>query len=313
MSQVKAEGKSFLKKYSVERIIVDSDFDGVICGAMLRIVFPEAEILQSKASEIQEGKIDHLINKKTLLADLRYSPLSGYYFDHHESNFPKSDFIGAWSPEPSAAQVIYSYFEDAGDFSNFTPLLDDINRFDSGRITLDEFNNPNETFKLALVINREDTYFNLWLIELLAKFPLTKVTNHPYVKSRIDRFLQNRDKMAEYIEKNSKITGEIVIVNLINYDLKEKMTSYIYNAVFPQTKVVVVIKPHEEKGKFKIRLYRNNFFDNGNELNLLEIAKEMSPDTAGGHKGACGFNTSEDLDEARLINLINKQLNKPHS
>lgn len=313
MSNVKAEGEAFLKKYKVERIIVDSDFDGVICGAMLRIVFPEAEILQSKASEIQEGKIDHLINKKTLLADLRFSSLSGYFFDHHESNKPTNDFIGAWSPEPSAAQVVYSYFEDVGNFSNFTPILSDINKFDSGNISLEEFDNPNETFKLALVINRDETFFNLWLIELLAKFPLPKVTSHPYVKSRIDRFIEKRVLMAKYIEDNSKITGEIAIVNLMNYDLNEKMTSYIYNAQFPSAKVVVVIKPHEVKGNYKIRLYRNNFYEGDKNLDLLKIAKEMNPVTAGGHRGACGFNTDGELDEKKLIQLINDQLISLHS
>jgi len=308
MAQITAGGKNFISKYHVERIVIDSDFDGVMCGAMLRIVFPKAEILQSKASEIQEGKLDHLLNSKTLLADLRYSPLCGYFFDHHQSNKPETAFIGAWSPEPSAAQVVYSYFKDAGDFSNFDGLLDDINKFDSGSLSLAEFKNPNKTFQLALVINRNEQYFNLWLVELLARFPLEKVCEHPFVSKRIERYFSKREQMEEYVRDNSQVSGEIAVVDLVNYTLDEKMTSYVYTSQFSEAKVLVVIKPHDEKSLVKIRFYKNNFFVNDDDLNLLDIAKKISPDTAGGHKGACGFTLKADFDREELIARLKEDL-----
>lgn len=309
MAQITAGGKSFVSKYQVERIVIDSDFDGVMCGAMLRIVFPRAEIFQSKASDIQEGKLDHLLNSKTLLADLRYSPLCGYFFDHHESNLPQTDFIGLWSPQPSAAQVIYSYFRDAGDFKNFASLLDDINKFDSGNLSLEEFNNPNQTFQLALVINRDEQYFNLWLVELLARFSLQEVCKHPFVSTRIKKYFNHIEQMKEYVRNNSQVSGEVAIVDLRSYELDEKMTSYVYTSQFPEVKVVVVIKPHDEKDLVKIRFYKNNFFTHDEDLDLLSIAKKISPDTAGGHKGACGFTLSKmDFDQKGLIKMVKSEL-----
>lgn len=304
MKQTKSQGKFFVENYIVERIIVDSDFDGVICGALLRKVFPKVEIIQSKASEIQEGKIDHLITDKTLMADLRYSPLCGYFFDHHESNRPTSSFIGGWMPVDSAAQVVYSYFRDVADFSDFEPLIDDINKFDSGNISLEDFLNPNDTYKLALVISRDQKYFNLLLIELLSRMSLGKVCEHPFIKERIDRYLALRGEMSEFVRQNSEKVRETVFVSLKDYKLEEKMTSYVYTAEFTDSKVIVVEKPHEREGWSKIRLYRNNFYTGINDINLLEIAKKMSPDTAGGHKGACGFNIEGELDKVRLVGYI---------
>lgn len=308
MKQIEPQGKAFIEKYEVERIIVDSDFDGVICGALLRKVFPKVEIIQSKASEIQEGVIDHLITSKTLMADLRFSPKCGYFFDHHESNRPESGFIGEWKLVDSAAQVIYSYFQDAADFSDFDALMMEINKFDSGNISLEDFLNPNDTYKLALIISRDKKYFNLLLIELLSRMSLHKVCKHPYVKEKIDRYLALRSEMSDYVMKNSEIINDVVFVNLRSYKLQEKMTSYVYTAEHTKSKVIVVEKPHEREGWSKIRLYRNNFHTVNNDINLLEIAKKISPKTAGGHKGACGFNIEGDLDKAKLVGYIQAAL-----
>lgn len=308
MKQIKPRGKSFVENHKLDRIIVDSDFDGVMCGALLRKVFPKVEIIQSKASEIQEGKIDHLITNKTLMADLRYSPLCGYFFDHHESNKPDKQFIGEWMPVESAAQVIYSYFQDVADFSDFEPIIHEINKFDSGNISLEDFLNPNDTYKLALIINRDQKYFNLLLIELLSRMSLEKVCQHPYVKEKIDRFIALRGEMSDFVKQNSEKNGDIVFVNLKNYKLKEKMTSYIYTAEHIDTRVIVVEKAREFGGLSKIRLYRNNFYQGKNDINLLEIAKKMNPESAGGHKGACGFSILGELDKVKLAGYIQDAL-----
>lgn len=310
MSYIKPQGKRFVKEHQVERIIVDSDFDGVMCGAMLRIVFPSAQILQSKASEIQEGNIDHLITNKTLMADLRYSPLCGYFFDHHESNKPNDGFVGEWSLVDSAAQVVYSYFRDAGDFTNFADLIDDINKFDSGNITLEDFKNPSDLFQLALIINRDERYFNLWLIELLSKFSLIEVCNHPFVIQKFERFNIAREEISVFVRKNTILADGVAIIDTQNFQLKEKMTSYVFTSEFPEAEVVVVVKPHGQEELKKVRLYRNNFFNKEKNLNLLEIAYKISPQTAGGHKGACGFNLPANYGIEELQKVVLKELKK---
>lgn len=310
MSQIKPQGKFFLNKYQVERIIVDSDFDGVMCGAMLRIVFPSAQIIQSKASEIQEGKIDDLITKETLMADLRYSPRCGYFFDHHESNKPDNRFIGQWSPVDSAAQVIFSYFGDVADFTNFEELISDINKFDSGKITLEDFNNPSELFQLALVINRDEKFFNLWLIELLAKFTLFEVCNHPFVLHKLEKFKKARKEIAAFVKENTVVLEGVAFIDTQDFPLKEKMTSYVFTSEFPEAEVVVVVKPHDQEDLKKVRLYRNNFFNKKKEVNLLDIAYKISPKTAGGHKGACGLNLPSSYSIENLQKVVLEELKK---
>lgn len=306
-----SEGKNFISQYSVTRIIIDSDFDGVMCGAILRLVFPQAEILQSHASEIQEGKIDHLLNKETLIADLRYSPKAGFYFDHHESNRPNpgTRFIGSWKPFGSATHVVYDYFKDTVDLSGFTEYIQIIDKFDSGQLSLEEFKYPTPLIQLALVISRHEKFFNLYLVEMFARFGIERTCNHPFVKERLDNYLKIRTELESYIRDNTE-DGDIVLVDISGYKREEKITSYLYTSQFPKARMLVVIKPHEKDNYRKIRFYRNNFYDKDSELDLLRIALKISPKTAGGHKGACGFSLKADFDRGELIEQIRRELQK---
>jgi len=306
-----SEGKNFISKYSVTRIVVDSDFDGVMCGAILRLVFPRAEILQSHASEVQEGKIDHLLNKKTLIADLRYSPKVGFYFDHHESNRPSTGtrFIGSWKPFGSATHVVYDYFKDAVDLSGFTEYIQIIDKFDSGQLSLEEFQYPTPLVQLALVISRHEKFFNLYLVEMIARFGIEKTCNHPFVKEKLDNYLKIRTELESYIRNNTK-DDDIVLVDISGYKREEKITSYLYTSQFPKARMLVVIKPHEKDNYRKIRFYRNNFYEKNSELDLLRIALKISPKTAGGHKGACGFSLKADFDRRELVEQIKQELQK---
>ncbi len=308
MPQIKPRGKIFTSLYEVERIIVDSDFDGVMCGAMLRLVFPRAEIIQSKASEIQEGKITNLITKTTLLADLRYTPACGYFFDHHESNKPTEPFIGEWCLVDSAAHVIYSYFRDVGDFVNFKGLLPEVDKFDSGNITLEDYHNPSDLVRLALIIDREEKYFNLLLIELLARFPLWKVCRHPFISERLSTFEKNKEQISKFVKQNGVVRDKVAFIDTSGFGLKQKMTSYVFTSEFPDAEVVVVTKPHEDKRQKKVRLYKNNFYSKRIDIDLLKVAYKISPDTAGGHKGACGFNISDDYSAKTLHESVIKEL-----
>lgn len=312
MTHIRPNGKDFVSKHLVERIVIDSDFDGVVCGAMLRVIFPKAEILQSKASDIQQGKFDHLLNSKTLLADLRYSPLCGYFFDHHESNLPSEKFIGYWSPEPSAAQVIFSYFRDIKGIDRFIELIDDVNKIDSGNISLDEFINPNKIVQLSLLINRADKFFNLWLVEILTKFSIDKIYEHPFIQERIRDYVSKMKLTTEYIISNSYSKDDVTVVDIANYSITKKIHGFVYTSIFLDSKVVVVMgKPIQDEGTIPIKFYKNNFYKGKVKVDLLNVAQKLNPKTAGGHPSACGVIVEKGkLDRKNILGLVKSELNK---
>lgn len=294
---------------AVKKIIIDSDMDGVMCGAILRNVFPDAQIFQSKATEIQEGRIDHLIDKSTLMADLRYSPLAGFYFDHHESNKPTTEFVGSWKPYDSAAHVIYEYFKDYADLSKFEKLLPDMDLFDAGKLTIEDFRNPSKLVQLALVVNRDDKDFNLKLVEDLAKKDFEEVFQQENIQARIKKYQEVKSSLLEYCVNHSEVDSEIVYVDLRQFKSDEKMASFVFTSYFEDADMIVVLKKHRKEGFVKVRFYRNNFFKTDSDLDLLKIAMIISPETGGGHKGACGFNISEDrIDEMKRI--VREELDK---
>ena len=70
------------------RIIADSDLDGLCAAAILKSYNPDAEVVFSHAALIRSGRIDDVINHTTAMVDLPFHPNCGWYLDHHQTNKP---------------------------------------------------------------------------------------------------------------------------------------------------------------------------------------------------------------------------------
>ena len=112
---------------SFDRIIADSDLDGLCAAAVLKSYNPDAEVIFSHAALVRSGKIDDLITKSTAMVDLPFHPNCGWYLDHHQTNRPtneeEKDFIASggicnWEASPSAARVAYDLLSQSIDLSH---------------------------------------------------------------------------------------------------------------------------------------------------------------------------------------------------
>lgn len=300
-------------KYEINRIIVDSDLDGVLSGAILRIVYPEAEIMLTDAASIQSGKLNHLIDSKTVTADLKYVEGCGLYFDHHESNRPPTDkFPGRWTNAMSATNVVYDYFKDVVDLSKFDAIIPEINKFDMGDLTLEEFLEPTDVIKLGMVINRNEHEFNCLLIELIANQHWDNVIKHHLVKERLVKFDDSKQDVLRFVRENGELIEGLAFIDARGYASEDKINSYFLVSQFPSADASIIIKYGEVKDELKVRLYRNNFNKNSRDIDLLAIAKKLNPEISGGHRGACGFvavpGQSVEVIKANILNELKKQL-----
>ena len=99
------------------RIIADSDLDGLCAAAILKSYNPDAEVVFSHAALIRSGRIDDVINHTTAMVDLPFHPNCGWYLDHHQTNkpnleeedkFTKRGGVCNWEATPSAARLAYN-------------------------------------------------------------------------------------------------------------------------------------------------------------------------------------------------------------
>lgn len=274
------------------KAIVDSDLDGVICAALLKRVYPKIEIYQCDAEMMAAGYYDKIIDQNTVITDLKYHPDCGLYLDHHESNRPDSDkFPGRWQDVNSAGRVVYEYFKQVADFTDLSEVIVQLDKFDMGKISREEFLNPNPVIQLGVSITRKDLVFNALVIELIAHYGFEYTHRHNLVQERIESTLAQREQQLAFIKQHSQIIDNIAVIDVRNYPGKEKLGGYLLVSQFADVDATIVAKKDGEKDDIKIRLYKNEFNPHVKNINLLQAAKQVSPN-AGGHKNACGFNVT---------------------
>ena len=108
------------------RLVTRSDFDGLVCAALLKELGILDEIKFVHPKDMQDGLVE--ITDRDITTNLPYVPGARLAFDHHESETERLDGIaenhiivpGALS----AARVVYDYFGGADRFTQVTePIM----------------------------------------------------------------------------------------------------------------------------------------------------------------------------------------------
>ena len=100
------------------RLVTRSDFDGLVCGVLLKELNLIDEITFVHPKDMQDGKV--AISVRDITTNLPYSPDVAVSFDHHSSEdvrvIEDAGNRVAISSADSAARVVYEYFGGAQRF-----------------------------------------------------------------------------------------------------------------------------------------------------------------------------------------------------
>ena len=122
------------------RIVTRPDFDGIVCATLLlEAEYIDQPTLWIEPSDIQKDLAD--IKTNDIVSNLPYHPNASMWFDHHFSNKNVTDYIGLFRIAPSAAGLIYAFYQHL-DLSNYLELIRETDRIDSANLTKDEVNYP---------------------------------------------------------------------------------------------------------------------------------------------------------------------------
>ena len=108
-----AENRVMATTATRHRLVTRSDFDGLVCAALLKKLGMLEDILFVHPKDMQDGKIE--LRPTDITTNLPYVPGVHLAFDHHDSEVER---VGAASPENhvidanarSAARVVYDHF-----------------------------------------------------------------------------------------------------------------------------------------------------------------------------------------------------------
>ena len=138
------------------RVVYRGDLDGVICAVILKDIGLCDEVKIAHPKDMQTGKIQ--IKNDDIICNLPYHPNCNMWFDHHSSEFDRSNFPkkfkGIVDVAPSAAGLVYSYFlSEFPQLIKYESLVQETDLIDSAQLTLKQVMEPTGTYLLGFLLD----------------------------------------------------------------------------------------------------------------------------------------------------------------
>lgn len=241
------------------QLITRSDFDGLVCAAML----VEAGIVDSynfvHPKDLQDGLIE--VDENDVLANVPYVPGCGLWFDHHSSEqerlalMEKFEFKGRSEIRPSCARVIYDYFGGPEVFSRFDEngLLAAVDKSDSGQHNTEDILRPTGWMMLSFIMDprtglgyhKNYRVSNYTLMKDLIQYCRTmnadEILALPDVQERIERYWDQEKSYERMVRENSQVEENVLIIDLLDVDEILVGNRFKEYALFPKTSVSIRI------------------------------------------------------------------------
>ncbi|MFC1692008.1 exopolyphosphatase [Candidatus Latescibacterota bacterium] len=283
------------------RLLTRSDFDGLASAVLLveKGIVDEYSFIHPK--DVQAGKV--VVTTNDILANIPYIPGCGLWFDHHASEeerleIEKLSFEGDCRPAPSAAQVIWDYYGGKETFGeHLLPLLEAVNKSDSGNLTREEILNPEGFILLSFIMDprtglgrfKDYQISNYKLMEDMIQYCRSKTVEEifqvPDVQERVNRYNEHKELNKDMLKRCSQIQGNVIVTNLMNEETIYCGSRFIIYALYPEQNIEIRVMWGKEK--------QNVVFTCGhsilNRTSKTDISKLMLKYGGGGHKkvGTC--------------------------
>ncbi len=272
------------------RIVTRPDFDGIVCAVLLKEALdPNLEIVWMEPNDIQSGRAK--IKAGDILANLPCHPDASFWFDHHVSNSPENPIPGAFEIAPSAAGVVYRYYQTQGKLDNrFDELVENTDIIDSADLTMDQVNAPEDYpyVLLSMTIKNNDfgdiDYWN-HLVEMLRTDPVDKVMQDAQVPSRSQEVIRENKAFGQFLKDYTRIEDRISITDFRGLSPVPSGNRFLTYSLFPDTIASVRIR---YKGPDKTQVLLSvgkSIFKKESRVNIGQLLARYG---GGGHDGAGG-------------------------
>ena len=281
----------------IQRIVTDSDLDGVVTASILRRWWPDSEVIFGHPGELRAGLMDHLMNRKTAVCDLPRHPECGLSIDHHQSNKPLGDeggVVSVWRATPSAARIAHDLLKDRIDLSDLDDLLDWVDKLDGGGVTREEYLSDTPAVWLGRVIDVSEGTAMVVLEGLQRGVGVDEILKIPLISSKLEERKRERETLTEIIADRTVIMDRIAIARLDGLGMR---SNGYHVTAFAGDSCDACIVIHGDIGAsfgddigypVSASFYTNSFLHReGGIYDLTGLATHFDPD-GGGHANACG-------------------------
>jgi nanoRNase/pAp phosphatase (c-di-AMP/oligoRNAs hydrolase) len=236
------------------RLVTRSDFDGLVCAALLKELGILEEIKFVHPKDMQDGLVE--ITDRDITTNLPYVPGVRLAFDHHESETLRLD--GA--PENhvilpdarSAARVVYDYFGGAERFKRVSePLMDAVDKADSALFSLDEIRTPTGWILLSFLMDprtglgrfrdfRISNYqLMMELVDACVERSVEEVLEMPDVVERVALYREHALAAQAQLLENSTVHGSLVVLDLREQEVIHPTNRFMIYALHPKCNISI--------------------------------------------------------------------------
>lgn len=281
------------------RLVTRSDFDGLICGMLLK----EAGIIDEwtfvHPKDLQDGLFKP--NENDVLANVPFVKGCGMWFDHHSSESERLGWDQKVSGEsrlaPSAARIIYEYYGGSEKFPLYEDMIIAVDKVDSGNLTKEEILNPTGWILLGFISDprtglgrfRDFRISNYQLMEELINhfrnYSIEEILDLPDVSERVDLYMEQTALFKEMIFEYTKIENNVILTDLRDVETIYTGNRFLIYSLFPEQNVSLWIVDGKQKQNVSIACGYSIL----NRSCNVDIGSLMLKYGGGGHKmvGTC--------------------------
>jgi nanoRNase/pAp phosphatase (c-di-AMP/oligoRNAs hydrolase) len=236
------------------RLVTRSDFDGLVCAALLKELEILDEIKFVHPKDMQDGLVE--LTDHDITTNLPYVPGVRLAFDHHESETLRvSDLAENYISVPgalSAARVVYDYFGGSERFTQVSEsLMEAVDKADSALFSLEEIRQPRGWILLSFLMDprtglgrfrdfRISNYqLMMQLIDACLESSVEEVLALPDVAERVELYLEHAAAAQEQLVARSTVHGNLVVLDLREDEVIHPTNRFMVYALHPQCNISI--------------------------------------------------------------------------
>lgn len=299
------------------KLVTRSDFDGLVCAALLKHLDLIDDIQFVHPKDMQDGKVE--IGSGDITTNLPYVAGCHLAFDHHLSETVRNEVLAdnhIIDPDaPSAARVVWQHYGGHKAFpAAWDEMMEAVDKGDAAQFSEDEVLNPEGWVLLNMIMDartglgrfREFTISNyqlmMKLIDYCRNHTIEQILELPDVKERTDLYFEHDSKARQQIQKCAKVYNNLVIL-----DLRDEETIYATNrftlyALYPNTNISIHVM-WGLKQQNTVFAVGKSILNRSSNTNVGELCLKYN---GGGHLNAGTCQVANDQAEATLKVLIEK-------
>src|SRR5947209_14798022 len=236
------------------RLVTRSDFDGLVCAALLKELNLVDDILFVHPKDVQDGKVE--VSTDDITTNLPYRPEVALSFDHHSSeDLRLQDDSGNRvmdAEAASAARLVYDHFGGAARFPRVsTEMMEAVDRADAARLSLQDILDPQGWILLSFLMDprtglgrfrdfRISNYqLMMHLIYSCLDVTIDDILASPDVVERIELYREHAAPAVEQIRRCATVRGSVVVLDLRDEEVIHPTNRFMLYALFPECKVSI--------------------------------------------------------------------------